>query len=69
MGFEACGVLKLNNISCIRFLNHAKKQDLATHYLITKLNNIGRKVKVGLGARENFIRQARQLQKIIENAI
>ena len=36
---------------------------------VAKLNNIGWKVKVGLGARENFIRQARRPQKIIENAI
>ena len=36
---------------------------------VAKLNNIGRKVKVGPGARDNFIRKAGQLQKSIENAI
>ena len=35
---------------------------------VAKLNNIGRKVKVGLDARESRLRKAGQPQKIIENA-
>ena len=35
---------------------------------VAKLNNIGRKVKVEPGARDNFIRKAGRPQKIIENA-
>ena len=35
---------------------------------VAKLNNIGRKVMVGLDARESRLRKAGQPQKIIENS-
>ena len=56
-------VLKMNVslIAINHLLYHKKLFDVA------KLNNIGRKVKIGLDAREGLIKMAGRLQKSIEN--